>query len=242
MKSHLIPLLAGELQRMLKYGIIGAGILVSLIWIVVLQFTEFTDMDTMLTTLLFVEATSMSILWMGVTLFFEKDEGSLRSMLVTPVSRRDHLLAKTIGNGAPIALALVILYLYAYLLRDLGLGFLPLLAAVILASVFHSLVGLHLTFRSKSFTGLLMNMMKYMFVCVLPVILDHFGAFRNDMVSRALYLIPTKASMSLITASLGGLEPWEIWFSIAYLAVGSGVLLWLGLRRFDDFAAKEGGG
>ncbi|HHX77714.1 MAG TPA: hypothetical protein GX697_05130 [Firmicutes bacterium] len=68
--SNFIILLGGELQRMLRYHILGAGFIVSIIWLLVLHFTEVIVVSTVLPLLLFFDAVSMSVLLVGVMLFF----------------------------------------------------------------------------------------------------------------------------------------------------------------------------
>lgn len=239
--DHFLHLFVGEMQRMVKYSILAASVIVIVLWITALHFTEIQDVSMMFAILLFIDATTMSILWVGVTLYFERDEGSLRSLLVTPITHLEYLLAKISANCALNIQTMLILYLYAHFLREIHLDFLPLLAAVALVAIFHSLLGLLLTYYSDSFTHLLMNMMKYVFVFMLPVMLAEVGVFQSELVRNLLYVVPTRASMTLITASTGLLEAWEIWFSAAYLLIGCGFLLRIALRKFDEFAAGEGG-
>lgn len=236
--GNLGVLLAGEVQRLVKYNIFSATLVVALIWIATLYFTG----AYLFTLVIFVDATIMSITLVAVTIFFEKQEGSLKSLLVSPITRLEHVLAKACGNIVNNILTVVILYLYAwYYFGELELNFFALLGAVILIALFHALLGLILTYYSKTFTDLLTNMMKYAFVMMFPVFFEQVGLIQNELAQNLMYLLPTKASLVFLTASAGGLQPWEIWFSGLYLAVGSLVLLWAVLRKFDEFAVRESG-
>ncbi len=239
--TNFTALLRGELQRLIKYGIIGASLVVAMVWLTALHFTDIADLTAMFSLVLFIDAVSMSILLIGVTIFFEKGEGSLKSLLISPVTHLEHILAKTSGNITSNVLTLVVLYSWAWYFREIQLGFAALLGAVILVALFHSLVGFLLTFYSKTFTDLLINMMKYVFVLMIPVLFDQIGLIQNELISTLLYAIPTKASMTVLTASAGGLQTWEIWFSVVYLLVGSGILLRVVLNRFEEFAVRESG-
>ncbi len=234
-------LLAGELQRMVKYSIFAAGLVVALLWIGVLHFTDIEDVSGLFVLLLFVDATTMSILYAGVTVFFEKQEGSLKSLLVCPISRLEHVSSKVCGNVVVNLQTVVLLYLYAWYFKEISLSFWALAAAVALVAFFHALVGLVLTYYSETFTDLLMNMMKYAFLLMLPVLLDEIGVIQNALVQNLLYAIPTRASMTILTASGGGIDAPEVWLFAGYLIVGSAGLLWLVLKKFDKFAAKESG-
>ncbi|SHJ98333.1 ABC-2 family transporter protein [Anaerobranca californiensis DSM 14826] len=94
-------LLIGEIKRMQKYHIIGASILVALIWVAVLHFTGIENVDTIFPLLLFIDGTLMSMLMVGVTMFFEKGEGTLKTLLITPISKYEYILSKAFPTSYP---------------------------------------------------------------------------------------------------------------------------------------------
>ncbi len=234
-------LLTGELQRMLRYHILGAGFVVAIIWLLVLHFTEVIGVATMLPLLLFFDTTSMTIILIGVTLFFEKQEGTIRSLQVSPINRTEQILAKTGGNILSNVITLVILYLYAWLFKEIELSFIALLVAVILIGLFHSLVGYLLTYRVRGFTELLMAMFIYLFGFMLPVIFEQVGLIQNEVAKGFMYLLPTKAAFILLNSSGGAVETWEIIFSAFYLIAASAILMYFVMKRFNEFALKESG-
>ncbi len=226
---------------MLRYHILGAGFVVTIIWLLVLHFTEVIGVATMLPLLLFFDTTSMTIILIGVTLFFEKQEGTIRSLQVSPINRSEQILAKIGGNILSNVQTLVILYLYAWFFKEIELSFFALLAAIVIIGLFHSLVGFLLTYRARGFTELLMGMFIYFFAFMLPVVFEQIGLIENEMVKGILYLAPTKAAFILLNASGGGLKTWEILFSAFYLLAASAVLLHFVLKRLNEFALKESG-
>jgi fluoroquinolone transport system permease protein len=226
---------------MVAYKITAASIVVALLWIGVLYLTEISDITFIFPLLIFVDATSMAILMVGVTIFFEKQEGSLRAILVTPISKNDYLLTKIIITITASVLTLVVLYIYASVFREINLSFIGLLGAVILISLFHSLVGFILSYYSRDFTGLLVNMMKYLFLFMIPTILVYVNIIRNEMIELLLYLAPTRAAIILLNAPAGNVESGDLVYAIAYMFLGSIILFVLVSRLFDSFAAREGG-
>ncbi|MCT8137299.1 ABC transporter permease [Anaerobacillus sp. CMMVII] len=239
--SNFLILFGGELQRMKKYHILGASFIIAFLWIGVLHLTEIQNVSTIFPLLLFLDATSMSILMIGVTMFFEKQEGSMKSLLVSPIHKLEYIAAKTSANIVSNLITLGILYAYALFFKDLDLNIIWLIFAVIFVSFFHSLLGFLFTYYSKDFTDLLMAMMKYAFVFIIPVLLEQVGLITNDFFVKLLYAIPTKASMILLNASIGAVETWEIVLSIIYLFVISSGVLIVVLKKHDEFALKESG-
>lgn len=239
--SNFLVLFTGELLRMKKYHILGASFFIALIWIGVLHLTEIENVTNIFPLLLFLDATSMSILLIGVTMFFEKQEGSMKSLLVSPIHKVEYILAKTGANIASNLITLALLFSYAKLFKNLEVNILFLVAAVIFISFFHSLLGFLLTYYSKDFTQLLMGMMKYSFVFVIPVLLEQIGVIKSEIFSKLLYAIPTKASMILLNASVAEVQMWEILLSIFYLVVISIGVFTVVLKKHDEFALKESG-
>lgn len=236
-----IVLLFGEFKRMLEYKIAAASIVVALIWIGVLYLTEIPDITFIFPLLIYVDTTSMAILMVGVTIFFEKQEGSLRTILVSPISKQDYLLTKSIVTITSSILTLVVLYLYALYIKEIDLSFISMVGAVFLVTLFHSLVGFTLSFISRDFTSLLINMMKYMFIFFVPTLLEHVNIIQQELVEAFLYIAPTKAALILLNAAAGGIETWEIFYALAYMGLGSVGLFLVVMKRFDTFAAREGG-
>jgi len=174
-------------------------------------------------------------------MFYEKQEGVIRTLLVSPISKGEYILAKTFANIVSNLVAVLVLYAYAKLFKTVNVNVLGLLSAALLVAFFHSLIGFILTYNSKDFTGLLMGMMKYAFIFMIPVLLENIGMIKNEIVGKLLYIIPTKSSMSLLNASSAGIDSWEIYLSIGYLLVASFLLYFVVIRKFDEFAIKESG-
>ena len=239
--NNILVLFMGELERMKKYHVLGASFVVSAIWIGVLYFTEINEVSSIFPLLLYIDATSMSMLMIGVTMFFEKQEGTIKTLLVSPISKAEYIIAKGLANIVSNILTLFVLYLYAWFFKEIDINLIGIFLAIIIVAFFHSLIGFMLTYYSKDFTDLLMGMMKYAFVMMVPVILETFGLISNNLIQKLLYAVPTKASMLLLQASAGGVEGWEIYLSIAYLVIGSFLLYIIVSKKFDEFAAKESG-
>ncbi len=238
---NFLVLLFGEFKRVVEYKIAAASIVVALIWIGVLYLTEAPDITFIFPLLLFLDSTSMAILMVGVTIFFEKQEGSLRAILVTPISKSDYLLTKILVTVLASVLTLILLYIYTVIFKPVNLNFFALLGAVILVALFHSLVGFILSYYSKDFTSLLMNMFTYMLVFMVPTMLEHINLLEHDLITKLLYLAPTKAAITLLYASTGTISSGDLLYALLYLSIGSVLLFIYTLKQFDSFAAREGG-
>lgn len=238
---NFFVLLLGEIERMKKYGILAASLVVSFIWIGVLHFTEIQDVTAIFPLLIFIDTTSMAMLLVGVTMFYEKQEGTIKTLLVTPTSKSKYILAKTFANILSNLETLIILYLYAILFKEININIIALSGAVILISFFHSFVGFLLTYYSRDFTELLMGMVKYTFIFMVPVILEQAGLIKNLLAKKLLYIIPTKSSLTLLQATTRDFDGWELSLSLLYLVLGCGLLFLVVRLKFDEYAVKESG-
>ncbi len=239
--TNFMVLLKGELQRMQKYNILAASLFVSALWIGVLYFIDIEDVTSIFPLLIFLDATSIAIIMIGASMFFEKQEGALKSLLISPINKGEYILSKAIANIISSIISLLILYLYAWYFKELSVNLATLIGAVVLVSFFHSLIGFVVTFYSKDFTDMLIGMMKYFLVLMIPVLFEWLGLIASELVTNLLYLLPTKASMIVLTASSGAPEVWESVFSALYLITISVILYIVVLRKFDEFAVKESG-
>ncbi len=234
-------LLLGELQRLQKYHIITASIVVAFFWIGALHLLETGDITFFFTLVVLFDIVSMSIVLIGVTIFFEKQEGVLKSLFVAPISRAEFISAKTAGNLISNLITILLVYIYALIFTEISLNTAGLLGAIILIGIFHSLVGFLIIYRCQSFTELLIGMMKYFLVMMLPVMLEYLGVFTGEIISNLVYLVPTKASAVVIDGVTGTAGRGELLFSVLYLIVGSLVLAYFVFTGFKNFAARESG-
>lgn len=239
--NSFVTLLYGELQRMRKYNIFTAAILVDLLWIGVLYLVKVEDITSLIPIIVYIDATAMSMVLVGATLFYEKQEGTIRTFLVCPISKSDYILAKTFANITSNLITLLIIYAYGKIFKEVNLNLLGLIGSVILIAFFHSLVGFLMTFNTKDFTEMLMDMMKYTFIFTIPVLLEQVGFIKNEIVDKILFIAPTKSAAILLESTAGGVEVWRTLFALVYLIMASIALYYMVLKKFDEFQVKEGG-
>src|SRR5690554_5001150 len=170
---NLLFLLSGELKRMKKYNILVGGFVVSLLWVAALHFLQTEYVASLFTLLLFVDVASMPAILVAVGIFYERDEGALRAMLVTPIKYGELIGTKVVATTISSLITLAVLYGYAYFVRGVTANTLWLVVGVILGAVFHTLLGLVLAYGTRDFTGMLMRYMVYALLVMIPTLLDH---------------------------------------------------------------------
>jgi fluoroquinolone transport system permease protein len=96
--SSLKRLVAGELKRLVRYKILPVSLATAILWIVLLLFLSESEAREAAPLIIFIDVAVMSILLLGASHHLEKQEGTIRSMLVMPVSPGQILAAKTISS------------------------------------------------------------------------------------------------------------------------------------------------
>lgn len=239
--SKFLTLVQGELLRLKRYNLILASLFVSAIWVGILHFLDIENVTKLIPQLIFLDVTTMAMLLVGVTFIYEREEATIRSMLVSPISKGEYLLAKMVSNIIPSVLSLTIMYMYSKIFKIIEINYFILLLAVILVAFFHSLIGLLLTYYSKDFTDLVMAIMKLFLVFLLPVVLVEFNIVSNEIFRKAVYILPTKSSLMVLMGTTGSVQDWDIIVSLIYLVFGSIILYYLVWKNFDQYALKESG-
>lgn len=214
-----LMLLKGELFRLKKYNVLTVSFLVTLIWVGVLYFIEdHTLLNQMLPSLLMVDTTMMATIFIGATLFFEKSEQTVATLLVTPVNYHLHILAKTIANTLHTFLSAIAVALVFYFVREVTINFLMLVPFLLITAFFHSVLGYVFSYFSKEFTSMLMLVMAYSLLFMIPSILRQFGIlFTGEGWRFGLIVSPGHASLNLVTASVTNDFSWESIVSLLYL-------------------------
>lgn len=239
--NRFFILIKGELIRLKKYNLFAASLFVSAMWLGILHFLPVEDVSNIIPQLVFIDVTTMAVLLVGVSFIYEREEATLRSLLVSPIVKSEYILAKTLANIIPTILSLTIMFLYSKLFKTVTINYLAILGGVILVTFFHSLLGFLLTYYSKDFTGLVMTIMKVFLISILPVVLDEFNIITNRLFKKLVYIIPTKATLMILMGPTGSVKGLEIIISTIYILLGSVILYYLVWRNFEKYALRESG-
>lgn len=241
MGTRLVWLFTGETTRMRKYGISAASLATAVLWILLMEFGRLKDIGFVLPLILFVDSTIMSLLLAGVTMVFEAQENTLGSMLVTPISKDEYLIAKSLAVTSCSLSVLICLLIYGMVFKGLSISIPGVVGAVILIAFAFSQVGMIITYYAKDFTDLLMGMFKLVLIFSLPTILESFQIISGPRVRNIQYLNPTKNALVLLQATVMNVGRRDLAIAIGYLLILTVVLYYVSRQLFDEYAAQKGG-
>mgnify|MGYP000846013868 FL=1 len=117
-------LVAGELDRLKKYNLFTALTVVLLMWLAIAWLLDAEELKLFVPLILLMDSTMMTIVLVGATLFYEKKEHTLNSILVSPVREAEYLISKIIVGIINSLITLVALWAMVYFLKDISFNFL----------------------------------------------------------------------------------------------------------------------
>ena len=217
---------------------IGAGVLVAvmLAWL-----AGPDDLPAWIPTLMLIVVGGSTMLYGAAMILFEKEQGTLRATIVSPMRPAEYLWAKIVTLTALAVLESIIMVGGTMLIMSfserVSLPNIPLLLIGIVAiGVMYTLVGIVLIVRYDKITDFLIPMSAVAVVLQLP-----FLYFIGWVDSPLLLIIPTSAPTVLMQGAYGPLESWEWLYTTVYTAaLIIGLTVWA-YRAFDRHIIVKAG-
>ncbi len=243
MPNRLWILVKGELQRLNKYNMTSVSILVAFIWGVMLFFVNADILATLLPIVILLDATMMSLMYVGSVMYFEKSEFTISTMLVTPVSNSELLLSKLLANTVHNIFSSALLIAVFVLIKDVQIHYFLITIGIIVATLTHTLIGIVMAYFSKDFTGALMIVMTFSLTMMTPYTLLMLNIIQGEFWEIILLLNPIQAASEIINAGFVGFQiTYKYYLSLGYLVFGSIILyIFYALPKFQDYAVKNSG-
>lgn len=227
MLNNVLKLFVADVKRLSKYNILQISVGLAFLYTVIIYFTSKEEAEAIITLLVFVDVSMMSIIMLGASLFYEKQEGSLKSVMVSPVKLWEIIASKIMSAVLLSFITAIILGVVGILVHGAEINLALLLLYATLGASAHTMIGLILVIKSKDFNALLVNYMVFVIVFTLPAILYAVGVIPESL-KFFIYLSPSYMAQILINTSVGIIPSIvEHILAIAYL-----VFLTVGIYRF----------
>ena len=233
-------LFRGEMKRMVSYRILPVSVATSLVWVGIFALLSREEARRFAPMLLYMDAGVMSLLLSGAFHHLERTDGTVKTMLVLPVSTGSVLLAKAMAAAMLGLISALVVCAALYSLHGLTLNYPLLILATLLAAMAHAGIGLALALGSRDFSATLGWVMLFMIVSLLPVVLLYAGVIPAN-VRWAVTLSPSGAATAALVHAAGtAQDPGMAALGIAWLAVlAAGLYRFPILRLFRRHACVE---
>jgi len=238
--DKLWHLIKGEIFRLLRYKIIFFSVLVSAIWVLIIALSDTDAAVSLVPFLVLMDAGLMSIILMGSSYFLEKQEGTMQSLLVSPVSLVNVLLAKIISALFMALLSFVIVIGATYIFHDFSASVFLLLLYTLLVVLSHTAIGYVITLYSKDFMQMLVRYMVIVIIFIIPMLL--VGLYIIPKSWDFIVLIsPTYSGQVLFLSAINQtIETWKIILAAFYLFLLAATLFPLVVFKKFQQVALEG--
>lgn len=248
--SRLGVLVKGELSRLQKYGVFNVSLFVAVMWGAILFLIESDYLAIFLPLILLLDATMMSVMYIGAEMHFEKTESTISTMLVTPSTNAEIVASKALANTIHnLISSLLIIGVFwgagkLEFIVDPGIKIIPLLIAVISITTAFTIWGLILSYYQKDFTDMLVSVFMIAIFLMLPAFLYEFGVIKGDIWADILLINPIQAAQEVLRGGFdtGEALTYKYWISISYMVFGAILsYIFLAVPKFQGYAIRQSG-
>lgn len=164
-------LLKGEILRLWRYKITFFGLLVSIIWLVIIILVSEAEANALLPQILMLDSGLMAIILLAAAYYYEKQEGTMKAVLVSPTSPIILLIAKVAGALLGSIISLLLIWFTMLLVHGTMFPLLPSLVMIVLVTIAHLSLGYVLIYLSDDFMDLLLKYTFVVLILFIPIIL-----------------------------------------------------------------------
>ncbi len=232
--KRFIALLVGDFKLQVKYGFYYVVIPLCLIYVVVLRQFQGTVIEYAAPFLAFSDPVFLGLIFIGAMVYFERSEGTLQALIVTPVKTWEYLISKLVAFSVMGLFAGFIIILPTY---GLKFNYALFITGMVLSSAFFSLVGFILITRIPGITEFFLALIPALVILCLPII-GRLGLYDFWL----WYLFPANALIILVRAGFVQTSNPELIYSITYSFVSLVLLFFLAKREFIKNVIIKAGG
>ena len=188
--------------------------------------------DTAGTMLIFFDPSLVGFMFLGALILFERKDGSLNALSVTPASLDSYMWSKVISMTILALISGISIAILAFGYSD---RYIFIAVGILLTSLVYTLLGFASVSKYKRLDSYFSMVFLVMAVSMLPL-LDFFQIFESDL----FYIIPSYSSIELIYAGFVETEIVNILFYSVYLIVWIFISFYLARKRFYKHIVTEG--
>ncbi len=228
----------GEAIRLFKYKILLFGSLVSILWVIILALSSQAEAESLLPFLLVVDTGMMSIILMASSFFYEKQEGTIKTLLVAPVSIAQILLAKMVASLISSLISMILIGLTMLIAHGVFINYALAFVYIALTTLAHIAIGYLMIFKSKDFMDFMMKYIVVVLVFMVPSLLIALDLIPDSLIFLA-FISPSYSGQYLIDSLFVSMDGWNVLAALGYLCGLSGILYPLVVYpQFKSYAVK----
>jgi len=228
--KNLLTALRWDFIRQIRYNIVGIMLVVTALYIGLLYFLPFENKNPLLVFLIFNDPTALGMIFIGSLILFEKGDGTLQALVVTPLKPQEYIFSKAISLSVIATGASLLMALFT---NGWSTNIALLVIGVFLTSTLFIFLGIVIVAGCTSFNQYMVRMVVYFIPLALPL-LNFLGVTDTYW----WYLFPTQGTLLLLEAALGDIPSWQIAYSIVCLLIWNVSIYFFALKIFKNEIAK----
>ena len=233
--TRLLSALRLELTLQVRQKFLHAGVFSGLIWLAVLLPMPDSLRPVAEPYVLVGDIAIIGFMFIGATVFFEKQERTIGAIVSTPLRFWEYLAAKL---TVLVLISLFVAVTVATVADGFGYHPAPLVIGVVFGTLVMLLVGFSSSLPFASVTDWFLAATIPLAVLSLPV-LYYSGVWPNPL----LYLIPTQGPLLMLGAAFDQvtLTPWQVTYALVYPVMCVAALSWAAKALFERYVIERSG-
>jgi len=195
--NKMMRLVRGELVRLQKNKILPISIAVSLIWVLIIVFSSAEEILGLLPVILAIDAGMLGVIYLAASFYLEKQEGSVKSLFVSPLSSAEILISKIIASMLSSLGSAALIVISFCLAHDQKVNVLFLVVNLLIVVFAHSVIGFAIILNCRDFAQMLGIYAAYALLFFLPSVL-YILEIIPEKLEALLLLSPTHSSFILL--------------------------------------------
>ncbi len=231
--NRLAAALRWDFQLQWRFGFFAVGAIVTVVMIALLRPIMSEDLGFLIPAWALGNLAVTTFYFVACLVLFEKGEGTLEAIVVTPLRPGEYLASKALSLSvlATVETLLIVALVYPGELR-----WLPLAFGTFAMSLLYVLVGFWAVARYDSITEFLFPSVLYVALIQVPGI-DSLGLLQSPL----FYLFPSQGYLLLARAAVEPVATWQLVYAILILAFSLALFFRLAERSFLRFVIRSRG-
>jgi fluoroquinolone transport system permease protein len=235
--KRLLATMQTDLRLQLRNGFYIAAAFVVVVFVILLRQLPEASRSLGIPMLIYGNVLINGFLFVAGLVLLEKGEGTLEAQVVTPLRTGEYLASKIITLTL---LSLVESALIVLLAIGLDVGWLALLAGVVLLTPLMVLAGFLLVSRYDTLNEFMFPAVGAIAVLSLPL-LPAFGLLEGLLNDVWVYVMPVEPSWLLLQAAVAPIESWQLVYGLLAGVLWVAISFLLAQRAFYRFVIMKQG-
>lgn len=203
-----------DLYMQKKYGLINAGIIMSILWIAILMLFSSSLIPSVIPLVLLGDLATMGFMFIASMIYFERGQGSVNAVISTPVKTKEYIQSKIFSLFIYIlCVSLVVVYSVS-IIKGVQVNLIFVLLSITMTSIFYMLLGLFLSTKYKSFTDFLFPT-GILFLILFVPILDFLNLEQLKFLDMIYYIWPTHGMLLLMKGMFNPISVFNFVYAVA---------------------------